>query len=306
MGPTGPGRRLQQGHATRAARGPRTASPRGGPPVASRITRAACLPSAASTANASCSTCPRTSARYRRSMSWRRNMASSARCASSVFATSMSPDVPASRRCTIPGRNGPPIEDERDPHAQQTVDQRAGPATLGRVRDQARRLGDHEQVVVLEPDRHAGPSGCSGTSTSIVTRATRHPRARTTCADRPVNGDEPRRDRPLDIGARHTREPREDHVQPTGFADERLSRHRAVGSGSWDVANDETASTTAPTTIAASATLKTGQTWKSTKSTTRPREARSAHDPIGQVADRAAEDQPQCDRGRARSYGGTP
>ena len=81
-------------------------------------------------------------------------------CAASLRATMSSPDVSRSRRWTIPGPR-----DAGDPAVvvaagEQRVDQRALPVAGRRVDDEARRLVDDEQVVVLvhgvDRDRRVG------------------------------------------------------------------------------------------------------------------------------------------------------
>src|SRR6185295_5488317 len=72
-------------------------------------------PMAVSTTPAACGSRPCTSARYRRStvraLSWR----ASPRWARSVLATTRRPDVPRSRRWTMPGRRAPPIPERSAP-----------------------------------------------------------------------------------------------------------------------------------------------------------------------------------------------
>ena len=99
-------------------------------------------------------TSPWTSAWYvfliRRALSW----AISDACAASCLATISSPLVSLSRRWTMPGRWTPAIP----PHVvavavgQEGVDQRPVRMTGGRVDDQAGRLVDDQQVVVLVDD----------------------------------------------------------------------------------------------------------------------------------------------------------
>src|SRR5437870_2606830 len=50
-------------------------------------------------------------------MLWRRNISARAMCARSSFATSIAPEVPASSRCTMPGRSTPPAVDSGTPNA---------------------------------------------------------------------------------------------------------------------------------------------------------------------------------------------
>ena len=149
------------------------------PSVASTVTRAARRPSGASTANASCSTVPRTSARYRRSMAWTLNISTSARCASSSFATIIRPDVPASRRWTIPGRIGPFTEERGTPIPSRRF-------TSVPVRRRSRGMGDHpgglrddQQVFVLPANRN---------TVDLRRRAALPPSARPRCARRPGDG----------------------------------------------------------------------------------------------------------------------
>ena len=103
----------------------------------------------------------------------------SASCASSVFATSISPDVPASSRCTMPGRSGPPFRDSGDAHAEQAVHERAGAALLRGVGDQARRLRDHQQVRrPRSGPAPAGPPPRAVRSAGSRPRAARRPASR--------------------------------------------------------------------------------------------------------------------------------
>ncbi len=153
VGSSGARHGLEQRGAVRAAPEPRTLSLPLGPSLWSTTIRSARLPRGASTANVSCSTEPRTSARYRRSTSWRRIMAASASWASSVFATSMSPDVPASRRCTMPGRSSPPALDSGIPIPSRRFTSVPRPPLRGGMGDHTGRLGDDEQVVVDEANR---------------------------------------------------------------------------------------------------------------------------------------------------------
>ena len=102
--PAGPGRRLQQRGAGPVARGPRRPSRRRGPsPRRTTTLRAAPAERGVDRERRRARRVPRTSARYRRSTSWRRNAACSAAWVRVVGrATSISPEVPASSRCTMP------------------------------------------------------------------------------------------------------------------------------------------------------------------------------------------------------------
>src|SRR6266508_721055 len=50
-------------------------------------------------------------------MAWRRNISARAACVRSSFATSIAPEVPASSRCTMPGRSTPRADDSGTPSA---------------------------------------------------------------------------------------------------------------------------------------------------------------------------------------------
>ena len=93
---------------------------------------------------------PRTSARYVRSSSRRRTIS-----ASSSYASSRSRDDHQARGVAVEAVDDPRplgIGAARDPAAQR-VDERAARAARARVDDEARRLVDDEQVLVLVCDR---------------------------------------------------------------------------------------------------------------------------------------------------------
>ncbi len=74
----------------------------------------------------------------------------SASLANWVLATTMTPDVSLSSRCTIPGRRSAPMPVK--PGAamrEQRVHQRAVEIAGGRVDDQAGRLVEHDQVRIF-------------------------------------------------------------------------------------------------------------------------------------------------------------
>ena len=253
------------------------------PSVASTTILAARRPSGASTAKASLATAPRTSARYPRSTAWTPNMLLSAAYASSVLATTISPDVPTSSRCTMPGRSGPPAGASGTSHPEQAVHERPAAPAGGGMRHEAGGLHDHEEVVVLVADRHGR---ALGGDRLVPLDLERHPLPTAQAEGlRPrlaVDLHLPRGDRALDVRSRLAGHPRDDGIEPALLGDER-SPHRgaAVGSGCsfpglppavpWRSRVPTHASMIAPITIAESARLKTGQTWKSMKSTTRPR-----------------------------------
>ena len=97
---------------------------------------------------------PVTSARYSRrtSRAWISCLTSAA-WASSVFATTSSPDVSRSSRCTMPARSGsgPPAARPRSASRE-----RRSAVPRCRVGDQAGRLVDHHQVRVLVDDLEVG------------------------------------------------------------------------------------------------------------------------------------------------------
>ena len=273
MRAAGPRARPPAASRSRAARGPRT----GSPPAAlrsrpgSRARRAGRARRRPRTPRA-----PRVPGRAPGSAAPRRGGGTSRatpRCASSVFATSMSPDVPASSRCTIPGRSGPPHRRERDAHAEQAVHERARAAALGRVRDQPGRLRDHQQVLVLEPDRHRRalrlqrhlvvdhhrPTTRRPRSANDLLRTTPStvtcPAAIARWMSARVSRSDGRGPRPDDPARRRT-------AQPASRVGSRSLRRRERREGQHHGARPRSR---------ASARLKTGQTWKSTKSTTCPR-----------------------------------
>ena len=154
MRAAGPRRRLQQGRGPGPLDGPRTASRRGArrSRPGSRARRACRARRPPRTPRA-----PRARGRAQVSpldVVARGTSRSSASCASSVFATSISPDVPASRRCTIPGRSGPPTDESgtsMNSRRFTSVPERR--RSVGCVTTPG-RFRDHEQMLVLEPDRH--------------------------------------------------------------------------------------------------------------------------------------------------------
>ncbi len=72
--------------------------------------------------------------------------------AASLRATMSRPDVSRSRRWTMPGRATPAMPAVVVAAGEQRVDERALPVARGRVHDEARRLVDDEQVIVLVDD----------------------------------------------------------------------------------------------------------------------------------------------------------
>ncbi len=98
-------------------------------------------------------TVPHTSATYSFSTSRSWNWRASSWWAASFLATTITPEVPLSSRCTMPGRDSPPMP-LRSPHVvEQRVDERAGGVTGPGMHDQAGRLVDHHDVGVVVQDR---------------------------------------------------------------------------------------------------------------------------------------------------------
>ena len=79
-------------------------------------------------------------------------------CARSCLATTSRPDVPRSRRCTMPGRSSPPMPLRSCNVVQECIDEGAVRVAGGRMHDHARRLVDDDQIrVVVDDPRAAGP-----------------------------------------------------------------------------------------------------------------------------------------------------
>ena len=76
--------------------------------------------------------------------------ATRARCAASFLAAISTPEVSLSSRCTIPGRSTPPTPERSSAVGEQRVDEGAVGVAGGGVDDQAGRLVDDDQVLVLE------------------------------------------------------------------------------------------------------------------------------------------------------------
>jgi len=66
----------------------------------------------------------------------------------------MSPVVPASRRCTIPGLNGSPTAAISGYNVKKAIDEGAGRIARSRVNNQTLLLVDHDDVVVGVHDVH--------------------------------------------------------------------------------------------------------------------------------------------------------
>ena len=170
---------------------------------------------------------PRTSARYSRDeLRARRRSRWSRRCASSERATTSSPDVSRSSRWTMPGPLG--LLPARDRVREQAVDERAVRVAGRRVDDDAGRLVDDEQVLVLAGDPQVDLLGLERWS-----RGARAPRARRLLAARRAGGSSAalhRRRAPRPSPSRRSaaaREPtssqrREEAVEPLAG---RLGRH---------------------------------------------------------------------------------
>ena len=220
----------------------------------------------------------------------------------------------------MPGRSGPPAGDSGTPIPSRRftsvpvrrcsvgcVTSPAGFATTRRcsssIADRHRRALRRERLARPELDLRAARRPASrkdfgraapSTSTrpSAIARCTS---ARGTPESRGDDGVEP-------AGLARRRSQRSSRrarpspaIGPPGAAPERLRGHRRTS-----------ARRIAPTTIALSARLNTGQTCRSMKSTTRPREARAPRMSRSvEVAERAAEHQAQRDRRERRSCGGT-
>ena len=97
-------------------------------------------------------TTPQTSATYSLSTSRSWNWRASSWWARSCLATTITPDVPLSSRCTIPGRCSPPMPLRSLDVMEQGVDQRARRVAGARVDDQPGGLVDDDHVGVVEED----------------------------------------------------------------------------------------------------------------------------------------------------------
>src|SRR6266540_3364963 len=125
------------------------------------------------------------------------------------------------------------------------------------------RLGHHHQVIVLVSNRHRigiglqgagfGHRGLHGLPTGQPERLR---------PDQPVHGDPALGDGSLGVGPGDPQARRNRLVQP--------ARRRGEGGGHVRRFRPVRATRIAPITMAESATLNTGHTWKSMKSTTRP------------------------------------
>src|SRR6266511_3179107 len=187
--------------------------------------------SAASTRKRSCSTLPRTRARYRRSTSCRRNIPARAACVASSLATTMRPDVPASNRWTIPGRSPPPRRDSgisRERSLFTSVPTRPCPGG---------RLRDHQQVVLLIGDGQRARLGGQlaglwdqGLDAFASGQAVRF------LAAPAVDQDQALGDRPLDVSPGYSELPRDHGIEPTGVCGERGRIHLSCRSQSLSAA----------------------------------------------------------------------
>jgi hypothetical protein len=93
-----------------------------------------------------------------------RSAPTSAACASSVLATTSSPEVSRSSRCTMPGRSSPPAGARGIP-APTSASTRVPSGGRARGGPPAGRLGHDEQMLVAVPDRRQrrrGPLGAAG------------------------------------------------------------------------------------------------------------------------------------------------
>ena len=155
-------------------------------------------------------------------------------------------------------------------------------------------------------------------------RRARRPRPRSPSSTRveprghrpPVDATPPRGDQLAGLGPAHARSAgrRPGRAAPRRAPGDRLPdlAHGSEAAAVPDVpdsSSDATSRSTAPHVMAMSATLNTGHHCRSMKSTTRPRQQPvvGPEDPVGEVAERAAEHQPEGDRARAvsRSTGRT-
>jgi hypothetical protein len=92
----------------------------------------------------------------RLSRSW--NCRDSSRCAASFLATTITPDVPRSSRCTMPGtQSSPPMPLRSFDVVQQRVHERAVTVARAGMHDQAGGLVHHDQIGILV-------AGCRGGS----------------------------------------------------------------------------------------------------------------------------------------------
>ena len=123
-------------------------------------------------------TTPQTSAMYSFSTSRSWNCRASSWCAASFLATTITPDVPRSRRCTMPGRSSPPmpLRSARWCSSALTSVPEAWPAPGWTTMPAG--LFDHGQVLVLVQDvegQRLAADGRSGRGVGQLRRRTRSP-----------------------------------------------------------------------------------------------------------------------------------
>src|SRR6266540_14050 len=162
-----------------------------------------------------------------------------------------------------------------DLQGKEPVHQRARPPGHGRVGGHPGRLRDHQQVVILIGDGQRARLGGhlaglwdQGLDAFASGQAVRF------LAAPAVDQDQALGDRPLYVSPRYSELPRDHGIEPTGVCGERGRIHLSCRSQSLSAAGCRRSParrmTRAPTTMAESARLNTGQTWKSMKSMTSP------------------------------------
>ncbi len=187
------------------------------------------------------------------------------------------------RSGSVPARGGQ--RSQLGEAGEQSVHERTGPVPRTRVDDQARGLVDHQYLVVVVHDRVAdrqvGPRSLGGRplralDTELLARPHRHAPA----ADHlPVEPDPAGPDQLVDGRPRQVGEQRHRPVDPDPREGHRHRHHQRVHRAGGR-RSSETTSRPQPTTMQASATLKVGQKWRATKSTTAPpRKSRSTRLP---------------------------
>ena len=211
--------------------------------------------------------------------------------ASSVLATTSSPLVPASSRWTIPGRSGPPAGASGTPMAASRSTRVSPPRlAVGCVTTPAgfattRRSSSRKRIGTGPPgDGSSGLASRSTTSRSPPRRRYDFGRAL------PSTRTPPAAIARCTSARGAPRQPGDHRVQPARRRLEvsRHARHGPPRTRPLPAGSRRTRSS-------ASATLNTGQTCGSMKSTTRPVRPGPRNDPIDQVAEGATEDQSEGD-----------
>ena len=220
----------------------------------------------------------------------------------------------------MPGPVGSPTPAISGKRASRPLHQRAVDVAGAGVHDQAGRLVDDDHVVVGvhdgDLDRRVGAVASASTASASVDVQRRRPLA--ACAERTVTGPPPTPTSPVvdQLGGlgpaapgHHRHDPvdaltveRRGHLLQVPHAGS--DPHRPAGRRRrLDLARTRPRSPTAPRrcTIAASATLNTGHHWRSIEVHDRALQepAVRAEQPVGEVADRAADHQAARDGGRA-------